>query len=83
MSKAGIVDSWESYLNPTTFNPMVGASWIRSWVSTYKGTTKRRAACAAMKRITAMTSWAKRKKSGAAVVLRTHLFLYFETDEWV
>jgi hypothetical protein len=34
-----------------------------------------------MNRITAMTSWAKRKKSGAAVVLRTHLFLYFETDE--
>lgn len=71
----------ESYLNPITFNAMLGASWIKSWVSTYRGTTKRRDACAAMKRMTAMTSWVKRKKSGAAVVLRTHLFLYFERNE--
>jgi hypothetical protein len=40
-----------------------------------------RAACAAMKRITAMNSWVKRKKRGAEVVLRTHLFLYVEKTE--
>ena len=69
-------DHRPAHLKPMTLMHTIGARPRQRAASRVKGILKSPTKWAARKRMTAMQSCANRKKSGAAVELRTHLFLH-------
>jgi hypothetical protein len=67
----------DTHLSPTTFNATIGTRPLQMLMSKVNLSGKTRIVSEITNNMTAIMSWVRRKKSGAAVVLRTHLLLIY------
>jgi hypothetical protein len=74
------MDCMETHLRPRTLRPTIGTRPLQTLRSNVRRSGRMRMMSATRKSMTAIPSCVARKKSGAGVVFRTHLFLHVEIN---